>query len=178
MIRTILHRIIRILILAALLSVGILLLIASSSLEIWREMLIAFAGWRPPAIWAGLGCVVTGLLFALTGLKRRRKEKYLSFENEGGKVSVSTEAIADYVSKLVDEFPSVLRMRPTVVPRKNVIDIVVDLKIKAGPQIHEVCELVQKRVRESMTGGLGITEVRRVEVSVSKIVSQHLPKGE
>ena len=57
--------------------------------------------------------------------------------------------------------------------RRELIDIVVDLRVKAGPQLHEVCEVLQRRVRETMSSGLGIADVRRVEVSVKEISSEH-----
>ncbi len=53
------------------------------------------------------------------------------------------------------------------------IDIIVDLRVKAGPQLHEVCEVLQRRVRETMANGLGISDVRRVEVNVKEISSEH-----
>jgi hypothetical protein len=66
-----------------------------------------------------------------------------------------------------------MKMRPTVIPVKNGIDIVAGIEIKAGPQIHEACELLQDRIRQSVTTDLGIPQVRRVEVSVSEILSEH-----
>ncbi len=51
--------------------------------------------------------------------------------------------------------------------------MVVDVRIKAGPQLHEICEVLQNRVRETMIKGLGIPEVRRVVVCVKEISSEH-----
>ena len=64
-------------------------------------------------------------------------------------------------------------MSPVVVPLRHAIDLIVDVRVKAGPQIHEVCESLQARVRECVTGGLGISEVRRVTISVHEINSEH-----
>ena len=35
--------------------------------------------------------------------------------------------------------------------------------------MHEICELVQKRIKETLQEGLGITEVKNVEISVREI---------
>ena len=121
------------------------------------------------------GLVFGGIVFALSGLSRRRPGHFLSYERNGGAVSISTDAIGEYVGKLATEFPSVIRMRPRVVPGRKSIDVIVDTKVKAGPQIHEVCELLQQRVRETLTEGLGISELGRIEISVSEIVSEHRP---
>jgi uncharacterized alkaline shock family protein YloU len=66
-------------------------------------------------------------------------------------------------------------MRPNVRPRRGGVDLLVDVRVKAGSQVHEVCELLQQRVRERVVEGLGISEVRRVEVNVRDIVSEHKP---
>ena len=114
-------------------------------------------------------------IYALTAIPNRRRRRLLSFDNEGGTVSISTDAICDYIGKLSTEFPSVVKLNPEVIAARNSIDLIVGVRIKAGPHIHEVCELLQQRVRESVTNGLGISQIRRVEVSVSDIVSEHKP---
>ena len=50
-------------------------------------------------------CIAVGLvsltaLLVLTGLPRRRREQFRSFDDEGGTVSISTAAISDYIMKL------------------------------------------------------------------------------
>jgi len=110
----------------------------------------------------------------LSGLQRREHERFLSFDNGEGRVNISTQAISDYVSKLSSEFPSVVRMTPRVAAHsRRGLDMVVDVRIKAGPQLHEICEVLQNRVRETMIKGLGIPEVRRVVVCVKEISSEH-----
>ncbi len=122
---------------------------------------------------AGIGSFALASLLFLTGLDSRRRARFLSFSNEQGAVNISTDAISDYVGKLAPEFPSIVKMTPIVVPHRRRIDIVVDVRIKAGPQLHEICEVLQHRVRESMEKGLGITDVRRVIVSVKQISSEY-----
>jgi uncharacterized alkaline shock family protein YloU len=113
-------------------------------------------------------------LYAVTGRKRKKNARFLYFNNEGGTVSVSTDAIADYVSKLLAEFPSIVQMKPKIIPARNAINVLIKVKIKADSQISEVCELLQHRVRESIGTGLGIQQVGEVEVSVVEIISEHV----
>lgn len=128
-------------------------------------------------IWIGVGSSVLALalLFAVTHTTRRKREQYLVYQKDGGPVSISTEAIAEYLGKLVSEFPSIIRLRPRVIPYRHEVDVVAELKVKAGPQIHEVCEMLQRRIRETLASGLGINEIRQVEVSVREIYSEHKP---
>jgi len=172
-----LHRLLGLLVVAALLAGGIVCLVAALPGDWWHHALdIAGTGeGRLHATWVGVGLLCLAVLFALTGLQSRRRQHFLSYDEEGGTVSISSDAIVDYIAKLSSEFPSIVRMKPSVIPARNSIDIHVELRVKAGPQIHEICELLQRRVRESMTNGLGISEIRRVEVTVAEIVSEHRP---
>jgi len=171
----ILHRFVAIL-LFVLLVAGLLWLVwTSCSSRSWEELSSGFAANR-----LRIGCSAVAMLclvamYALSAIPRGRRERYLSFDSEGGTVSISSAAICDYVAKLTQEFPSVVKLSPSVVPKKNMIDVTVDLRVKAGPSIHEVCELMQQRVRECLTNGLGISQIGQVVVSVKDIVSEHKP---
>jgi uncharacterized alkaline shock family protein YloU len=171
------HRALSILAIALLVAVGA----AAAGLSVrasWWGTALAWLreGGRATAGWTGVGLVLLGALCAATGWGGRRRTRFLSFEREGGAVSISTEAIADFVSKLAAEFPSVVQMRPEILPSRRGLDIRVAVRVRAGPQIHEVCDLLQRRVRESVAAGMGIAEVRRVEVSVVDIVMEHKPR--
>ncbi len=121
----------------------------------------------------GVLLLVVGLLLIVTEVSRRPRHRFLAFRNEGGAVNISTEAISEYLAKLSPEFPSIVKFNCEVVPRWRRIDLVVDVRIKAGPQLHEICEVLQKRVRESMESGLGIHDVRQVIVRVKEISTEH-----
>jgi len=171
----ILHRVLRIVVLVALVSVGVGLLALCATAERWQEFLVILNSCRDKAAWLGVLMVCVGLLYMLTGTRQKKRAKYLSFNTEEGTVSISTQAISDYITKVAGEFTSIVRMWTTVIPGRNCIDIRADLRVKAGAQVHEVCQLLQKRIREAMNNGLGISDVRSVQVSVKEIVSEHQP---
>ncbi|NQT94368.1 MAG: alkaline shock response membrane anchor protein AmaP [Lentisphaerae bacterium] len=171
----ILNRIVQLLVLLVAAVIGLLMMVVPLKTRTFYLFLDILADSRVIAVYAGLAVFCLALLFALTGLTRRRREKFLCFDNESGKVSISTEAISDYISKLAPEFPSVSRMRTRVIPARKEIDVVVDVRVRAGSQVHEMCELLQQRVRESMINSLGISAIRNVEISVREITSEHRP---
>lgn len=122
---------------------------------------------------AGGGLMCLAFLFAFSGAPPRKRETFLSFNApDGGVVSISTQAVCDYLSQLDAEFPSVVRMRPRVVTNRHSVDVICEVRVKADAQVHDVCHVLQKRVRERLTDGLGISEVRRIEVSVREIVTE------
>lgn len=171
---SILHRMIRIIVLVLLLISGALVTGAAFIPGLRWELIRIIQMERLYTIYAGLTLFVTGLLFALTGMRRKTRGQFLYFRNDGGTVSISTDAISDYVMKLMEEFPSIMRMKPKVIPEKGRINMIVNVQIKAGPQINEICGLLQQRIRESLTDGLGISEIGQIEVSVTDIISEHI----
>jgi len=163
------------LILVVLLALGMMLMLAAvvAPGEDWSSVFTYFLKSRTVLFCAGLGLFALGTLLVLTGTRVRRRERFLSLETESGRTSISTDAICNYIGKLAPEFPSIVRMTPKVIPHRGRIDVLVHIRIKAGPQIHEVCEVLQKRVRDSLASGLGISEIRRIEVSVKEISTEH-----
>lgn len=169
----IIHRFIFIFVFALMTAGGLALIGLASSGENWAAFEAMLPGSRLVGASIGAGIFFIASLLFLTGLKPKRSDRFLSFSNEQGAVNISTDAIAEYIGKLSPEFPSVVKMTPSVIPYRRVIDIIVDVRIKAGPQLHEICEVLQKRIRESMEKGLGISDVRKVIISVHKISVEH-----
>lgn len=170
-----LHRLSGVLIFAGMIFIGTVMLISASEADAWKTAITPGGISRLTAVMCGLGLLFLAMLYGLTGITRRKEERFLSFDTESGTLSISTLAIADYVSKLAGEFPTILKMKPRVVPDRNTIDVVVYIKIKAGPDIHETCAVLQRRVRESIVTGLGIKDVGNVEVIVKEIVAEANP---
>jgi len=171
----ILQAILAFLVSAALLAAGVVVLwISWLKVEDARRYAGLIEYYRPAAAITGIVLLVLAVLLLVSRMNRRRRGS-LSFDREGGRVSIDTRVIEDYISKIAAEFPAVIRMQPRVIASRESVDITVDIRIKAGPQIKEICELLQQRVRESMLTGMGISQVRYVEVNVLKIVGQTEP---
>lgn len=172
-----LHKLIELLAILVLILIGTLSISVAYSVERWDPFIqLAGAGQsRFILLFGGVATLFIALLFFLSAIPGKKREQFLSIDKDGGTVSISTSAIADYISKLVDEFPSIVRMTSEIIPQRRSIDVLVKVNVKASPQIHEACELLQQRIRETLINGLGIPDVRHIEVSVRQIVSEHLP---
>jgi hypothetical protein len=169
----VLHMLSRLLLATLVTAAGAFLMALSLSQEAWNMANAALPGMRWSTGWVGLGLVSLSLLFMFSGVRPRRKKRFLSFDTDGGTVSISSDAIADYVEKLAGEFPSVIRMTTDVIARRGTLDLRIRVRARSGCQVSEMCQLMQQRVRECVVSGLGISQVRRIEVSVSEIVSEH-----
>jgi hypothetical protein len=139
----------------------------------WQQVFWKVSGLRWIGIVSGPVVFLLGLVWMLGELEWPRRNRFLAFRNEGGAVNISTVAISEYLAKLAPAFPSIVQMHATVEPVRRKVDILVDIRIKAGPQLHEICEVLQKRIRESMENGLGIKDVRHVIVRVKEISGEH-----
>lgn len=168
-----LHRFFSLLVYACVLFAGMGLFVLSLYGWAWRGIFARIATMRWMGMPVGAALFVFGVIWMLGEERFTRRNRFLSFRNEGGAVNISTEAISEYLDKLAPSFPSIVKMHATVEPVRRKIDIIVSIRIKAGPQLHEICEVLQKRIRESMESGLGIKDVRHVIVRVKEISGEH-----
>lgn len=175
MIMRIIHRMVEFILLLVAIGIGVLLLASARSGDTWSALTGVMVGNRPIAGGIGIALLCLGVIFLLSAIPKKKQQQYLSFDGEEGTVSISTAAIAEYIARVAGEFPSIVRMKPEVVPCRNSINVHAYVQIKDGPDIHEVCELLQKRIREMLAGSLGITDVRKVEVSVKEIIAEFNP---
>ncbi|MDD5676653.1 MAG: alkaline shock response membrane anchor protein AmaP [Kiritimatiellae bacterium] len=124
---------------------------------------------------AGISAVFLVLLYWLTAVPAK-EEHFLTFENEGGAISISVKAVNDFLAKLADEFAGIIRLRADVATSRNGhIDVRLDVSVKAGTKVQQLSQVLQQRVRESMRDNLGIAEIHAVKVNVSSIVIAEKP---
>lgn len=125
----------------------------------------------------GFSAIFLVILYWLTAIPVKA-ERFLTFENEGGAVSISIKAINDFLAKLADEFAGIIRLRANVAAaRDGRVDVRLDVNIKVGTKVQELSQVLQQRVRESMRDNLGIAEVHSVQVNVSSIVADEKPSS-
>ena len=80
----------------------------------------------------GISAIFLVLLYWLTGIPVK-EERFLTFENEGGAISISVKAINDFIAKLADEFAGIIRLRADVsAARDGRIKVGLDVSVKAG----------------------------------------------
>ena len=141
-----------------------------------RDTVFSFIQGSPLAgIGIGLILVLIGLTYLGTFGSARPRLRNISFDSEGGAVSISVNAVSDFIRKLGDEFGAVINLEPRIRSEKDLISIDLDVKIQTGTRIPELSQLLQDRVRESIRDGLGIVEVREIKVHIREIVGAPPP---
>lgn len=123
----------------------------------------------------GISAVFIALLYWLTAIPVK-EERFLTFENEGGTISISVKAINDFISKLADEFAGIVSLRADVsAARSGSVEVRLDVSVKAGTKVQQLSQVLQQRVRESMRENLGIAEINAVKVNVVDVVAAQKP---
>ncbi|MDD3276094.1 MAG: alkaline shock response membrane anchor protein AmaP [Kiritimatiellales bacterium] len=120
---------------------------------------------------AGIGGIVVllSLLYLVTFGPRRPKVRYISFDSGEGSVSISVNAVRDYIRKLSGEFGAVVSIDPKIRAEKDNLSIDLNVNLVAGARIPELSQALQSRVRESLRDGLGIDEINEIKVRVQEI---------
>ena len=170
----ILHGLIKCVLTVGLFIFGILLL--TNLVPTWQTPLVKFLiNENLGQFLVGISAVFIVLLYWLTGIPVK-EERFLTFENEGGAISISVKAIDDFLSKLADEFAGIIRLHADVTAaRDGRIEVRLDVSVKAGTKVQQLSQVLQQRVRESMHENLGIAEIHTVKVNVSSIVAADQP---
>lgn len=137
--------------------------------EAWKQLLLELEGRRVEAILVGLGLVVMVLLYALTALRMPDASQYLAYDIEGGTVSISLKAVENFLARLAGEFAAVDALEPTLRASKGSVQVQLDVKVKSGAQIPELCRMLQERARATIRDKVGISDVQEVRVRVQEI---------
>ncbi len=170
----ILHGLIGFVLSLAMLALGWTL--AANALDLhpayWQTARDLLQGSRISQFVLGVTLLTLVVLFWLSALPIGRREHFLSFDSEGGMISISVNAINAFLAKLKTEFAGILDLRSAVTAARNgAIEVRLDMKVKAGVKIQQLSQALQQRVRDSMRESLGIEDVAGVKVNVLDIVA-------
>lgn len=168
-----LHRLFKDIVAVVLFVLSVGIVIACSTEGFWNDFVLVLGQGRVDFLFFGLALVFISLIYLLTGINNEKRDDCISIEGENGVITISAQAIRNYIMKLAPEFPSVVKLQPKVISKKKYIDIVVMVRVKPDPQIHEACEVLQKKIRDMLANALGILEVRKIEINIREISGRY-----
>lgn len=120
----------------------------------------------------GVGAILYLFVYLLTGVAWRRKRSFIRFENEDGTVSVSTDAVQEYLDGLKDEFAAVAWLKTKLRAQRGALAVGLVVGVKEGTRIPELCKLIQSRVREILQEHLGTCDLSGISIEVNEIRSR------
>ena len=116
--------------------------------------------------------ILLGVILPLRSFGVINRNKFLTFRNPDGEVTISVGAIEDYVRKVARTIPEITGIRPRVDFTRKGINVVSEVSIRAGANIPEVVERIQIEVRNKVQGMIGIEANLNISVYVNKIVGE------
>jgi hypothetical protein len=176
MMKRLVHGLLGLLLLLVVLGHGVALIHMAYSPACWAGCLETLQTERGWGLLAGLALVGLLVAYLVTGVRPRSGgDQYLSFTRNGATVSILLRAVTDYIARIGDEFAAIVAMKPRVRPRGRTMEVDLELRLKAGTQIPELCQMLQERVRERLAQDLGLTDIKRIRVQVKEIVGEPEP---
>jgi uncharacterized alkaline shock family protein YloU len=137
--------------------------------EVWNHWLGAASGRRWEVLLSALALVLGVILYIITGFPFKQRVRYLAYDVDGNTVSVSLNAVNDVVTGLASEFAAILEMTPVLTVQGGVLQVQLDVVIKAGSQIPELSRMLQERTKEAIKDQVGVSELGPVKVCIQKI---------
>lgn len=130
---------------------------------------------------------VIGVIIMLIGViapyrleKRIKRNRFISFQNPDGEVTISLSAVEDYIHKIAKSIPGIKDVRSHVSSGKKGINVITDVSISASTNIPEVTERIQMEVKNKVQSMLGIEESINIRMNIKKIAKgskvDELPK--
>jgi len=162
------------LILYLAIAAGALALMVSTVHPDFIQIALTWADGIPPwgRVLLGAGALVYLVAFLLSGLPWKRRRSFITFENEGGTVSVSTDAVQDYLNGLKDEFAAVAWLKTRLQAQRGALAVGLVIGVKEGTRIPELCKLMQARVGEILQEHLGTCDLSGIGIEVNEIRSR------
>jgi hypothetical protein len=172
----VLHLIAGIVLLLAILAGSLFILsTAFKDTATWPAWMASLAQVRLVLILVAVSMLFLGVIYVLTGFEAPERVQYLAYDIEGGAVSISLRAIQDLIARLGDEFAAVVSLQPVIRAVNGAVDVQLDVKVKAGAKIPELCKMLQERTRESILQNVGVSDVKEIRVRIQEIVMESAP---
>ncbi|MEJ2744750.1 MAG: alkaline shock response membrane anchor protein AmaP [bacterium] len=116
----------------------------------------------------GLAFLVIGGGAILLKMRELRQEQCIAFDNPGGEVAISMDAVEDFIRRSSTEFHGIKSIVPRIHAGAEGIGIDIRLDVWAGTNIPRLSEELQNSIKTKVQDSLGIN-VSYVGVNIGKI---------
>lgn len=149
---------------------AVVLALAFQGADTWTAVLDEAKHYAMEAAFGALLIALLTILFLLTSFRLPEKSRYIAYDIEGSSVSINLKAVEEFLTRLTEEFAAVDDLKPALRVQHGSVDVQLDVKIRAGAQIPELCRMLQERARATLRDKVGLSDVREVSVRVQEIV--------
>jgi len=108
------------------------------------------------------------VLILFSGIKGKRSVRYICKQNEAGEIRISSHSIENIALAVSKKFQGVKEAKSKVVFNKDKVNISVKLTAMPDVRIQELCNSIQKRIKESVESSMELS-VEHIKVSVDSV---------
>ncbi|MBI1976727.1 MAG: alkaline shock response membrane anchor protein AmaP [Candidatus Omnitrophica bacterium] len=116
------------------------------------------------------------VIFQWVTLKMQR-EKTIAFTTPDGQVTVSLEAIENFIRRVTKHLHGIKEIKPDVVANRKGLHVAARVTLFEETNIPEISEEIQRLVRKKIQDMLGIEENIQTRVHIVKIISKENDSG-
>lgn len=103
----------------------------------------------------------------------RKNDRFIKFKNDVGEISLSLNAVADFLQKTGKNFNEVQDITFNIKPTSRGIKISAKTILRESENIPEIVSLIQHKITHRLKNILGIQNVSDIKVNIIKIVPNH-----
>jgi len=132
-------------------------------------------------LWVGVigaAMFLLGLLVVIAAVSSARPEKTICVQDEEGEVNIACTAIEDVLRRASNDVEGIVEFRPNVSGSRRGVDISGRATVRTTVTIPELTRELHDMVRKQVNGVLGIKEIGRIKIRISKIVSERSEQPE
>jgi hypothetical protein len=141
--------------------------------EGWPAIATSALASAPNAM-LGIGCGLMALeaLYWITARRIPRSTSELTYQGPIGEVTVATDVVINELRQVAHEYPDLVMLEPTVIPRRNSMDLDVDIKIRSGCASAPLCRSLHDRLIELAADRFGMFEMGDIRLHIREIVRE------
>lgn len=143
----------------------------------WTAGLRAVEAAPEAVIAAGAALAVVEALYWLSVPRLPGVTDELIYHGSTGEVTVATDLVVNELRDLAEEFSDLVMLEPTVVPRRNAMEVDLDLKVRSGCATAQLCRALHDRVHELVEERFGMFEMGEVRLHIREIIRDGAPAG-
>jgi len=127
-----------------------------------------------------LGLILLGAVIFLALILvfiKMGKSRLLVFDNEEGRIEISSAAIQEIISRTCEQFVEVGKARGELRNKRGQLHIKVRLKLRVKTRLQDISNELQRQLTRAIRDDLGIENLADVSIIVDGFLPQDKPKA-
>ncbi len=104
--------------------------------------------------------------------KPKPRKQFLTVEGDNGVIRINVQAAESFVVALQDEFDAIIDMTQRIKVREGLLAVSLQLTVREGVKIPELCQMIERKLGEVMKSYLGLSEIQPINIAIAEIVQE------